>query len=414
MYSKFFSTAVIAASLAVTPAGKALADAGDFVAGALVGGIVGHALTKDSQQRQQSQRSTRSSSTQAQRPRLPSTQEGREIQASLNYFGFNAGGVDGQLGRQSRAAISRYQAYMGYPTTGQLTLLEQEILVTSHKRAQYGSYEVTQLMASHPDGSRGVLQAYRRELAGGSLGGPVQPQTTVAAAPQAAAPAATLPNLGVTAAAPALPNFQALPSATSVAAHCNSISLITNSNGGYVTTANMVDPDLALNEQFCLARTYAIETSERLAGQVQGLTSAQIAQQCEGLVPAMASFVEQLSSTPQPQVNQAVQGMAANSGMSVDQLRGTGQICLGVGYRTDDMQIVLGSALILDAIGEQAYAELVGHHLMRGFGVAPSASLASGWFNRALNDISPGVVPVFNPGQPGRSDLLRRALAQAN
>ena len=406
MFTKLLSTTIVAAALAVTPASKAMADSGDFLAGAVVGGIAGHLITKDQQQRKQ----TQTRSTTSYRSTIPSTSEGRQIQSSLNYFGFNAGGVDGQLGRQSRAAISRYQAYMGYPATGALTPLEQEILLTSYQRAQIGSYTVTQQMATHPDGARGLLKNYRTELAGGTVGTPVPAQTTTVAG----ATASTLPNLGVAASTSALPNFQALPTATSVAAHCNSVALITNTNGGYVTGANMVDPDLALNEQFCLARTYAIETSERLTSQVQGLTSAQVTQQCEGLVPAMASFVGQLPSTPQAQVNQAVQGMVASSGMSADQLRGTGQICLGVGYRTDNMQIVLGSALILDAIGEPAYAELVGHHLMRGFGVAPSPILAQGWFDRALNNALPGVVPVFNPGEPGRSTLLRQALAQVN
>lgn len=404
MFPKVLSTAFLAVALAFSPVSKAQADTGDFVAGALIGGIVGHAVTKESQ-RKQAQRAPRQTTTTTRRSTIPSTVEGRQIQSSLNYFGFNAGGVDGQLGRQSRAAIGRYQVYMGYAATGQLTPLEQEILVTSYNRAQIGSYEVTQQMATHPDGARGLLKNYRIELAGGTVTTPTPAQTTVASA---------LPNLGVAAAAPALPNFQALPTATSVAAHCNAISLITNTNGGYVTSANLVDPDLALNEQFCLARTYAIENSERLAAQVQGLTPAQITQQCEGLAPAMASFVNLLPSTPQPQVNQDVQVMANSSGMSADQLRGTGQICLGVGYRTDNMQIVLGSALILDAIGEPAYAELVGHHLMRGFGIAPSKVLASGWFDRALNGATPGVVPVFNPGEPGRADLLRQALARTN
>ncbi len=144
MFAKYVSTAFLAATLTVGLLSKASADAGDFVAGALIGGIVGHAITKDSQRKNAQQQSTQTQST------IPSTQEGREIQTSLNYFGFNAGGVDGQLGRQSRAAISRYQAYLGYPDTGQLTPLEQDILLTSHRRALGGSAQVTQQMAAQP------------------------------------------------------------------------------------------------------------------------------------------------------------------------------------------------------------------------------------------------------------------------
>lgn len=401
MFTKSLSTVLVAAALAFTPVSKASADTGDFVAGALVGGIVGHAVTKEAQRNRAQKQTTRTQST-VRHSTIPSTQQGREIQSSLNYFGFNAGGVDGQLGRQSRAAISRYQAYLGYPATGQLTPLEYDILVTSHRRAQIGSFEVTQQMASHPDGPRGLLKNYRQELAG--VATTSTPQTTAAA----------LPNLGVTSAPAGLPNFQAVPTTASLAAHCNSVSLITNTNGGYTTAANMTDPNLVLNEQFCLARTYAIENGQRLAAQVQGMTADQIAQQCEGLAPTMATYVSQLHTAPQDQVVQSVQRFVATSGMTQDQVVGTGQICLGVGYRTDNMDVALGSALLLVGAGQAAYAELVGHHLMRGFGVAPSQPLAAGWFDRGLGAVSAGVVPVFNPGEPGRNDLLRQAIARMN
>ncbi len=405
MFFKYLSTALIAAAVAFSPATKAAADAGDFVAGALIGGVVGHALTKESQRKQAQQPAPRQQTT-VRRSTIPSTQQGREIQTSLNYFGFNAGGVDGQLGRQSRAAISRYQVYMGYPATGQLTPLEQEILLTSHRRAQIGSFEVTQQMAQHPDGPRGLLKNYRTELAGGTITPP--PPRVVATQPSG------VPDLGVTTTSAGLPNFQAVPTSVSLAAHCNAISLVTNTNGGYTNASNMTDPNLVLNEQFCLARTYAIENGQRLAAQVQGLTSDQIAQQCEALAPTMAAYVVQLSTTPQSDVELAVQDFAASSGMSLEQLRGTGQICLGVGYRIDNMDVALGSAVLLVGAGDSAYAELVGHHLLRGFGVAPSRPLAAGWFDRAFSAMSGGVVPVFNPGEPGRTDLLRLALARLN
>ena len=78
------------------------------------------------------------------------------------------------------------------------------------------------------------------------------------------------------------------------------------------------------------------------------------------------------------------------------------------------MDVALGSALVLVAAGEPAYAELVGHHLMRGFGVAPSSAMAQGWFDRGFNALTSGVVPVFNPGEPGRTELLQQALARTN
>ncbi len=64
------------------------------------------------------------------RPIIPSTQEGRNLQIALNYFGFNAGVVDGQVGRRTRAAIERYQASQGYPINGRnLTPDQSEFLL---------------------------------------------------------------------------------------------------------------------------------------------------------------------------------------------------------------------------------------------------------------------------------------------
>ena len=194
MLTKTITASVLALSVAIFPANRVAADAGDFVAGAIIGGVIGHAATKNSQRRKSS------SSTYA-RPRIPSTQEGREIQASLNYFGFNAGTVDGQLGQRSRNAVSAYQAYLGYPVTGYLTPFEQNLLISSYNRAQAGGYAVTQQVATNPDGTRGLLKTYRAELAG-QTAAPVQ-GTTIVVAPQPAAPATTTTTTTVVAAVPA-------------------------------------------------------------------------------------------------------------------------------------------------------------------------------------------------------------------
>lgn len=154
MRFKLLSTFAISLSLALTPAARVSADAGDFAAGAIIGGIIGGAIGKN--QRRSGSKTTR-------RSRLPSTQEGRQIQQSLNYFGFPAGTVDGQLGRKSREAISGYQAYLGYPVTGQLNDFEQDLLIGSFQRAQASGYLASQQAMAHPDGPRGLLKIYLAE-----------------------------------------------------------------------------------------------------------------------------------------------------------------------------------------------------------------------------------------------------------
>jgi len=393
MFTKTITASVIAVSMAIVPVSRASADAGDFVAGALIGGLVGHVATKESQRK----KSTTTRST-ASKPSIPSTQEAREIQASLNYFGFDAGQVDGQLGQRTRNAVSGYQAYLGYPVTGQLSPFEQNLLVSSYNRAQAGGYAVTQQLASSPDGTRGLLKAYRAELAGQTVA-PVAPGQgpTTAVAQQPAAPSTSLPN------------FLGNSTSPSLAAHCNTVSLLTNTNGGFTTAAAMTDPNVALNEQFCLARTYAIATSEDMIAKVQGFTPDQIAAQCKQFGPVMQPYVAALALKSQAEVVQDVASFILTTGRPPAQLKGTAQICMGVGYRTDDMNVALGSALMLFAMGDHAYGELMGHHLAQGFGTSQRIDAARVWYAEGLKAVDNGAPAVFAPGQPERTELLRKA-----
>ena len=419
MYFKIITGSVFAASLAIIPAERVEADAGDFIAGAIIGGIVG-ANAKKQRRTTRSRSSSRKKST---RSRLPSTQEGKNIQASLNYFGFDAGTVDGQLGRKTKNAVSQYQAYLGYPVTGQLSEFEKNLLTSSYNRAQAGGYAVQQQVANNIDGTRGLLKTYRSEMAGGTA---APSTTTIVVAPQpapqqqptfAATAPATQPLAGaVTAAAAgtALPNFLGAGTQASLASHCNTVSLITNTNGGFVTLASMSDPNVALNEQFCLARTYAIAKSEEMVSQIQGFTPDQIAAQCGGFGPAMKDKVEALSVKPRDVVASEVSSFALTTGMSLAQLQGTAKICLGVGYRTDNMDVAVGSALLLYAMGEGVYGELMGHHLSQGFGPAKRADMAQSWYQAGLAAADSGAAAVFVPGQPERTELIRQAAVRMN
>ncbi len=419
MNFKIVASAFIAASVAIIPPEEVRADAGDFIAGAIIGGIVGANAKK---QRRTTRSSSRRTTRRSTRSSLPSTQEGKNIQASLNYFGFNAGSVDGQLGRKTRNAVSQYQAYLGYPVTGHLSEFERNLLISSYNRAQAGGYAVQQQVAANADGTRGLLKTYRAEMAGASPAG--TPQTTIVVnTPQPTAPA-TAPLAGATAlasvvapsenAGSALPNFLGAGTQASLASHCNTVSLITNTNGGFVTLASMTDPNVALNEQFCLARTYAIARSEELVSQIQGFTPDQVAQQCGGFAPALKEHVDALSLKSRDQVVADVSSFVLTTGMSPAQLQGTAKICLGVGYRTDNMDVAVGSALILFTLGEGVYGELMGHHLSQGFGPAKRGDMAAKWYEAGLAAADSGQAAVFVPGQPERTELIRAAATRMN
>ncbi|MEZ5713963.1 MAG: peptidoglycan-binding domain-containing protein [Paracoccaceae bacterium] len=235
---------------------------------------------------------------------------------------------------------------------------------------------------------------------------------TAAPAPAPAAPSfASQLAAAPTPAAPQLPTFAAAPAPmpVSLASHCAKVSLVTSSNGGFVTEARLVDPNQALGEQFCLARGYAMDQGEALLAKIQGFSEAQIAQQCKDFGALLKTHSAALADMPRGAMLQNVRGFAAGTGMSPDQLAGTAKICLSVGYRTDDMQVAIGSALVLAALGQDAYGELLGHHLVTGIGASERADLAMDWYDAAVR-----ATPVFAPGQPERAGLIHKASMMLN
>lgn len=418
------ASASLAVMLAVVPAGRAMANR-DGLVGGIVGGIIGGVIVNEAN-KNRAKRTTntgktyRSSSGQTSAVRAAN----REVQTALNYFGFPVGGADGVIGPKSRAAIAEYQVTMGWPGTGQLNDFERDILVSSYYRAQAGGATTASLIATNPRGAKGVLIAWKDERLG--IGAPVAapPGTLAAGAPAAAAVAAPLaapalptfeaappPVVPEPAAAPALPSFmgQSAAQQVSLASHCSKVSLVTNSNGGFVTQVTMTDPAFALSEQFCLARTYGMAQGEELMAKVQGFTPAQVAEQCLAFEPALADYVQSVSLKPRDEVIAAVSQFVLGSGMQPAQLAGTAKTCLGVGYKTDNASLAIGSALLLVVVGDKAYGELIGHHLVSGIGTASRPDLALAWFEGALGDSDSGVTQVFAPGMTDRGGLIRMA-----
>jgi peptidoglycan hydrolase-like protein with peptidoglycan-binding domain len=413
---RYFITALIAATVASGPVTRAAADAGSAIAGGIIGGIVAGAIINEGQKNKRKS-TTSTSNTVASGQRA----ENREVQSALNYFGFNAGTPDGAFGRQTRAAVSSYQATLGYPITGELSTFEKEFLLSSYQRAQAGGSLTLQQIAGTPGGATGLLVSWRDELA---RGGPATMTASVPLAPMAPVePAAGTGTLaGMDAAVPqppaggqlatfAAPTFLADGAQkASLASQCTKVSLMTATNGGFATLAPMQDSDTTLGEQFCLARTYAIASGEELASKVQGFTPAQIETQCKGFGPAMAGPIAALSVKSSAEVLTETGSFILTTGMSPAQLIGTAKICLSVGYRTDDMDTAVGSALLLTALGEQVYAELLGHHLMLGFGASAREDLSRDWYRLGLAALDAGRPAVFAPGQPERSELIRAAV----
>lgn len=530
---------LIVAALGLTPV-PVPALANDAFVGGLVGGIIGGAIANQTAQPRQRTVYRNAPRTVRSTKKAPvysaAREQNRETQTALNYFGFNSGTPDGVLGSRSRAAASSFQSHLGYVPTGQLTQYERDFLISSYYRAQSGGPTTAQLIASNPQGVRGLLIVYRDEQMNGSgnsataaisghyglpkvvaeavneiakssdpsaeqlvqrsgfiqlsdINGDGQtdyvldtsvtgsafwcnaqscavrvfastpdgyerndfqafnvtpamfsctrgtcsksdgPVTQMAAAPaptevpeagqqtqMVSTPVASaqpvVKSVPVAApATPALPNFftGTASAGPSLASHCNKVNLLTSTNGGFTTEETLTDATLALGEQMCLARTYAITLGEDLMSKVAGATPAQIAEQCKSFGPVLAEYVSALSVQPRADVLKGVSAFALNSGMAPEQLSATARICLASGYKSDDMTVAMGSALILVSLGEAPYSELIGHHLSQGFGTTRRDDLAMAWYDDALQAAQSGSKQVFAPGQPERLGLIQKA-----
>lgn len=388
MYKKFLCAGFVASSLVLVPAEETRAnDAAALIGGALIGGIIINEVHKNKQR--QRQRTTTTTTRTKKRSSGISTaqrQQNRDVQTSLNYFGYNVGAVDGSLGRKSRVGISRYQADMGYNTDGYLDDHERSFLVGSHQRALASAHVApyNQILASQ--GQQGLLRAYRNE----QLGIPIQqpPQAPIqhtASVPQAPT---TVPTRASTA---VLPDFTFGNASRTANELCNEVNILTAANGGLTTANRVTDPDFALNEQFCLARTQAIAESTRIEATIPNLTAPQIEQQCEGLSQAIAPQLAGIETAQPGQVLAKTSNFLNNSGKPINQLISGGKVCLGIGYRTDNAEMALASGLLLAGAGELGYGETVSHHLREGMG----ANRATGqqpteWMRLALNGVQAG------------------------
>lgn len=422
--------ATLMASVALSPISPVSqpvrADSGDVVAGLIIGGIIGSAVAKDNKKKKTTASSSSSSSS-AQRD------ANKEVQVALNYFGYNVGTPDGAIGPKSRAAISEYQAFLGYPATGELTENERLILVTSYQRAVAGGTVIAETVSGSPLGLKAVLIAQRDEMAGAASGAILASDGTAPAAGSvAAAAAAALPRLVpetpvveaaveepvaepaeatevAAAEEPALPSFMSPAGAAgSLAMECDSIAMTTSANGGLTTAETMQDADFALGEQFCLARGSAIENGDKLTAQIAGFTADQIAEQCAAFGPVLSAHVAALSLKPAADVLAGVEEFVLTSGMSPAQLSGTAKVCLGSGYARDEMDVAIGSALMLTALGERGYSEYLGHHLSQGFGTTLRPDLAMDWYQMSLDAMAQGQM-VVAPGLGGRGALILKA-----
>ncbi len=334
------------------------------------------------------------------RPRSHADATVRADQKALNFFEFDAGGADGVMGRRTRGAIERYQAFMGYPITGRLddtqraTLREARAWAQSERAAAYPGITARELLAAFVDersGTNYCARTGRCPYAG------VRPQP----APAPPAPGdrpGTIPVIPATA-------------HTSVAGLCDSVRLLEQASP--VSLAPLDRPrEMArvLDREFCDARDYAMAITQNLLSQAN-LPDSQLDKFCNQTTSYIRRYLPDLAGMRRDRVLSTLRRAIGDAGISVANARNTGKVCLGYGYRRDNAEMALYSAALLAGAGLAPYAEIIGHHSRAGFGLRMDESVAREWYDAAFSSLENGVRPEILPRQSRRRvAAMRNAL----
>jgi peptidoglycan hydrolase-like protein with peptidoglycan-binding domain len=450
MKAKGFITSAAAAALALASATEVAAN--DGIVGGVIGGVISGIIMNEANRSRTPQRTAPQRS-----PQVSSAQrdQNRQVQTALNHFGYNAGTVDGIVGRGTRAAIGQFEAEMGFFADQNLDDAERGFLLSSYQRAISGNIGPHgQAMAT--GGPRGLLRSFNDErmgrfagFQGGNTPGAIQPShmgqpgTTqtgfgqpgfpqpgfpqpgvvpgqmppTAVAPQAGQAQVQVPQTVVTPApvpaAPlagglaALPTITFTPQQASMAQYCSETAQMTAVNGGPQGITGLTNAGQALGEQFCMAREFSVARGDQRVAAVQGMTSADIRATCDQVAAALAPATGSVAGgAPEAAITAA---KAVAGGMSTVDMVNLGEICLGIGYTDDKPALSLASALLLVAADKVPYAEIVGHHLQAGFGTAANPAAASGWFALALAAADQGMPAEILPAQAERRNAVIRA-----
>ena len=411
MVNKLFSGTtglVLAASLTlVMPAQRANADLHGVI-GAIVGVCV---LNPSACQGQK--KTTRSGGgggiSQAQR------QQNRDVQNALNGFGWNVGTADGVLGRNSRNGISQYQAYMGWNADGTLDDFERNTLVDNWRKLQAGGGNAYPNMMSR-EGGRGLLKTalnpnYPAQFGDnvGGVGNNNQLAFGQTGQQQQTNQGGQVLNNGGTQQAGVLTPLPPLGGAASMASRCEIVTL--KAQAGLGTSAT--DPDQALSEKFCDARSYSITKAN---GRIQaaGIGEPQLEQSCEQIKTNVQPAFATVGASPMEATFGQMQNINTKLGLANPvNAAAYGEICVGLGYRKDDAEMALAGALVLVGAGQMPYGELVGHHVREGFGLQSAPQAAQPWYNGSMDALENGAQPAFEPSSTKERIVVIRSAIQS-
>jgi hypothetical protein len=284
----------------------------------------------------------------------------RAVQNALNFFGFDAGPVDGIFGRKSRAAASEFQAFLDYEATGRLTREESQFLLTSFNEIANKDEALALKVSLGLVSAQDLLKA----LAEG--------ETVVAELPEEPAQIGPL----------------------SMRDMCVNIG-----------ASGPID---LLKAQFCNLRQLAIEQSDFLIEtSLNGQSVEPVMGECRLFTAEMRPQFQQLATMDSTEMLAEMDLWVLRAGVAGEKLTRLSETCLGVAYKNDNSEAALASLLVLGGLKNAIYIELTGYHLALELGPEFTESPhARSWMEAAVAAQTDENIALTAQTSAQRTDVL--------
>lgn len=357
---KYSSVALVSLALAIGPAPEARADndaVAGFIVGLGVGAIAGAAAQKQQQKKKTSTSSGKSKKSSSKRSSTAKRGDA-QVQVALNYYNFEAGTPDGVFGPGTRAAIRRYQSYIGEPATGELTGAQTTAL----------------------------LSAYARDTAGATSNGLFAGNRTATGNAQMSTLLASLGSQGTNDLAPATPEPALATTATEAAALPTATGptqddLCKAPASAVAKGPGAVSPAETVVDSYCSAVGYAVQNSVTLSKAVQGFDPAVSGKQCaDWLVANRAKLDAALAKAPEATVADLAALVPGAAEPQKAAMRDSFSICHGIAQAAGNAPDARAFAALVASFGGVGYGELVAASDALGLGTAQSGAQANAWY----------------------------------
>lgn len=331
--------ALLSVAVGVGDAPQAFADGRDAIAGFIVGLGVAAAVSS-SQKKKRSSKSSKSS-TKKSSSKSYAQRGDSQIQAALNFYGFDAGTPDGVFGPATRAAIKRYQAAVGEAQTGSMTPAQTSALLTAYLR----------------DSSHGTS---------GTIGAPSTGNGQMSALLASLSVQDTLKGAGAT----------TLPGQATVVTESNAPSAAQLCEGKAGASEGET-----LAGAYCSALGHAVNHSLTLTKALPSFDAAVSGKQCDDWLAANAAAVNAALAQPPEAAVTALLAVAPGSDAAQKAaMMDSFAICHGIAEAAGNAEGARSYAALVAAFGGGGYGELVGASAALGLGTTQAGAAASDWY----------------------------------